>query len=215
MRKSQTISHSLSSETFATGLDFLAEHDPDLARILTEIGQPPLWSRAPGFPTLIYIILEQQVSLASAKAAYNRLLRVLSPLTPEGFLRLDDAILKTIGFSRQKAIYGRSLAQSIVQGELDLEALKTMEDQKAKAELMTIKGIGPWTADIYLLIALRRPDIWPGGDLALQRAIQEVKQLDTRPSSAKLEEIGQRWKPWRAVAARLLWHYYLHGDRPG
>ncbi len=94
MRKNQTISYSLSSETFATGLDFLAEHDPDLARIPTEIGQPPLWSRAPGFLTLLYIILEQQVSLASAKAAYTRLLRVLSPLTPEGFLRLDDAILK-------------------------------------------------------------------------------------------------------------------------
>jgi DNA-3-methyladenine glycosylase II len=157
----------------------------------------------------MHIILEQQVSLASAKAAYNRLLAAASPLTPKRFLELDDATLKKIGFSRQKTGYGRRLAQAIVEGSLNLKALAIMDDVTVRSELIKIKGIGPWTADIYLLMALRRPDIWPSQDIALAVAAQKVKRLAYRPKPEQLDEIGAAWKPWRAVAARMLWHYYL------
>lgn len=189
---------------------YLAGRDRDLARILREFGAPPEWFRAPGFPTLIHIILEQQISLASAGAAFTRLLAlVASPLTPARFLELDDAELKRAGFSRQKTVYGRHLARSIIDGELDLKAFVEMEDAEVKAELLKVKGIGAWTADIYLLRALRRPDAWPAGDLALMIAVQEAKRLASRPSPVELEVIAEPWRPHRAVAARLLWHYYL------
>ncbi len=199
----------LSEETFAHGLHILCDRDPDLAQIRMTFGPPPMWAREPGFPTLIHIILEQQVSLASARAAYDRLLAAASPLTPARFLDLDDVTLKRIGFSRQKTAYGRELAQAIRGGHLDLAGLKTLDDGAARSELMVIKGIGPWTADIYLLMALRRPDVWPSGDLALANAAQRVKGLASRPTPDELNALGANWKPWRAIAARLLWHYYL------
>jgi DNA-3-methyladenine glycosylase II len=201
----------LTEKSLARGLRGLAERDPDLARILADLGPPPMWAREPGFPTLIHIILEQQVSLASARAAYERLLAAAAPLTPLRFLELDDSTLKDIGFSRQKTGYGRGLAQAIVEGRLDLAALVGMDDGAARSALTQIKGIGPWTADIYLLMALRRPDIWPRGDLALAAAVQRVKGIDIRPTEDELEAIAAGWRPWRAVAARLLWHHYLSG----
>jgi DNA-3-methyladenine glycosylase II len=203
----------LTEERLAHGVRVLSERDPDLARILADLGPPPMWAREPGFPTLIHIILEQQVSLASARAAYERLLAVAAPLTPLRFLDLDDATLKEIGFSRQKTGYGRNLARAIVEGQLDLAALAGMDDGAARSALTRIKGIGPWTADIYLLMALRRPDIWPRGDLALATAVQRVKGLEIRPTEDELEAIAAGWRPWRAVAARLLWHHYLSGSR--
>jgi len=199
----------LTDEILLHGVSQLAERDPDLARILATWGPPPLWAREPGFPTLIHIILEQQVSLASAKAAFNRLLAIATPLTPEAFLALDDSTLKMVGFSRQKMLYGRHLAQAIVSGELDLAALAEADDETARMTLLKRKGIGLWTADVYLLMALRRPDIWPVGDLGLVVAMQEVKQLATRPRAEEMEAIAHPWPPWRAVAARLLWHHYL------
>ena len=193
------------------GLRYLAGRDGDLARVLAAFGTPPEWFRAPGFPTLIHIILEQQVSLASADAAFTRLLaHVASPLTPERFLALDDAALKRAGFSRQKTAYGRHLARSILDGELDLEALGALDDAAVKALLLRVKGIGAWTADIFLLQALRRPDAWPAGDLALMIAAQELKRLDSRPAPVELVAIAEPWRPYRAVAARVLWHYYLN-----
>jgi DNA-3-methyladenine glycosylase II len=170
-----------------------------------------MWAREPGFPTLILIILEQQVSLASARAAYERLREAASPLTPVRFLELDDATLKAIGFSRQKTAYGRSLAKALVARHLDLVKLAMMHDTKVRTELIKIKGIGPWTADIYLLMALRRPDIMPSADLALLTAAQKVKRLASRPTPDELNTLSKNWKPWRSVAARLLWHYYLNG----
>jgi DNA-3-methyladenine glycosylase II len=202
----------LTESTFTQGLLYLSEHDPDLRKVLLDLGPPPMWLREPGFPTLVHIILEQQVSLASARAAFNRLVAAISPLTPERFLELDDVSLKVIGFSRQKTTYTRHLAELIIQGSLDLDRLSTMDDMQARSDLLQVKGIGPWTADIYLLMALRRPDVWPSGDLALVSAVQSVKRLPNRPSSDQLDEIGQRWRPWRAVAARILWHYYLNGN---
>jgi len=204
---------SLTQETLAHGLHVLCDRDPDLAHIRTKFGPPPMWAREPGFPTLIHIILEQQVSLASARAAYDRLLAAASPLTPARFLELDDATLKMIGFSRQKTRYGRELARAILSGHLDLVGLETLDDAAARSELVKIKGIGPWTADIYLLLALRRPDVWPSGDLALAAAAQRVKRLVSRPAPDELDALGTNWKPWRAVAARILWHYYLSNEK--
>lgn len=200
----------LTEESLAHGLHVLSGRDPDLAQILEELGPPPMWAREPGFPTLVHVILEQQVSLASARAAYDRLLSAASPLTPKRFLELDDATFKAIGFSRQKITYGRCLAQAIVEGRLDLAALGAMDDATARSVLVQIKGIGPWTADIYLLMALRRPDVWPSGDLALAKAVQRIKRLAACPTPDELDAISDDWRPWRAVAARLLWHYYLN-----
>jgi DNA-3-methyladenine glycosylase II len=172
-----------------------------------------MWAREEGFHTLIHIILEQQVSLSSAKAAYDRLITATAPLTPERFMQLNDIGLKTIGFSRQKTAYGRNLAKSILHGDLDLTTLRTMDDGSVRSELMKIKGIGTWTADIYLLMVLRRPDVWPRGDVALAVAMQRVKGLMNRPSVEEMDSISHNWMPWRAVAARLLWHYYLNNGR--
>lgn len=202
--------HILNDHNFQTGLDILAKCDSDLNLILTELGPPPLWSREPGFGTLLYIILEQQVSLASAQAAYERLLAAVSPLTPGGFLNLSDTALRAIGFSRQKSRYGRCLAQALVDDQLDLASFIQMDDAAVRTTLMNLKGIGPWTADIYLLLALGRPDIWPNRDLALSSAVQQLKQLPMRPTPEKLDEMAAAWQPWRSVAARLLWHYYLN-----
>lgn len=204
----EKVSQALTEKTFTQAVRSLVERDSNLARIVKEFGPPPMWEREPGFHTLIWIILEQQVSLASARAAYSRLLAVVSPLTPEKFLKLGDVELKSFGFSRQKIAYGRDLAQAITQGRLDIAGLDSMSDEAAKSELMKIKGIGRWTADIYLLMALRRPDVWPSGDLGLAVAIRKVKGLNGNPIE-EFDEIIESWRPWRAVAARILWHYYL------
>ena len=181
----------LSTNTLAEGLRVLTARDARLARIARVYGPPPLWARAAGFPTLVHIILEQQVSLASARAAFDRLQAAASPLTPERFLALDGGTLRTIGFSRQKTTYCRHLADAIARGRLKLAALARMDDTRARQELMKIKGIGLWTAYIYLLMALRRPDTWPVGDLALAVAVQRLKRLASRPAPKRLEQLGR------------------------
>lgn len=188
----------------------LARTEPRFRQIVARLGTPPLWGREPGFPSLVLIILEQQVSLASARAAYHRLLEICPVLTPGEFLRLDDGSLRRAGFSRQKTAYCRGLAQAILDGHLDLAALAGQEDDAARQNLRRIKGIGSWTADIYLLLVLRRPDIWPIQDRALAVAVQRVWGLAQTPSGLELEQMGESWRPYRAVAARLLWHHYLN-----
>ncbi|KUO39940.1 MAG: hypothetical protein AVW05_03995 [Hadesarchaea archaeon DG-33] len=199
----------LTKPAFDQALSILKDRDPDLRGVLSSFGPPPMWAREPGFPTLVHIILEQQVSLASAKAAFDRLRQAITILTPEEFLKLGAETLRQIGFSRQKTRYCRDLANAITEGSLHLEWLEEMDDDLARAELLKITGIGRWTADIYLLMALRRPDIWPIGDLALALAVQRIKRLESRPSSKELEALSESWKPWRAVAARVFWHHYL------
>lgn len=199
----------LSRNTLLQGVQYLAAKDEDLAKIASRYGPPPLWEREQGFHTLIHIILEQQVSLASAKAAYKRLEEAANPLTPGRFLRLTDEELKEIGFSRQKTRYGRELSKAIIEGSLDIPGLDKLKDEEAREQLMKVTGIGSWTADIYLLMALGRPDIWPSGDLALEVAVQQIKGRTMRPRAEELKKMSERWQPWRAVAARLLWHYYL------
>ncbi len=199
----------LDEETLRIAVDELTKRDPHLQTVIKKHGYPPLWTRKPGFSTLVKIILEQQVSLASAQTAYDKLLNRVNPLTPVSFLTLKNDELKQVGFSRQKTRYCRILAQSILSGELDLDKLQHQSNKKAMTSLTNLKGIGPWTAGIYLLMAHRRPDIWPRGDLALQASMQEVKQLPTRPSSDEAAELAEIWKPWRSVAAHILWHNYL------
>lgn len=190
----------------------LAERDPDFARTFERLGPPPLWDREPGFPTLVHIILEQQVSLASARAAFDKLQAAVAPLEPAAFLTLDDAVLKAIGFSGQKGRYCRELAKAVLDGSLDLDRLPSLSDDDVHAHLTRVVGIGRWTADIYLLMALGRPDIWPRGDLALHRGLRDLKDLGHAPSADEFEASGEAWRPWRSVAARMLWHHYLNPE---
>jgi len=187
----------------------LVKNDSDLAVIFQTYGTPPIWKREAGFATLIHIILEQQVSLASALAAFNKLKAKLGDITPENILALNDAEMKTAYFSRQKILYARCLAEATLSGKLDLQSLEHLPDEEVRRELKKIKGIGDWTADIYLLMALLRADVMPRGDLALHIAWQKLKKLEKRPNSDEFLKIAEKWKPFRAVAARLLWHFYL------
>ncbi|HEX8287601.1 MAG TPA: hypothetical protein VF556_06395 [Pyrinomonadaceae bacterium] len=187
----------------------LARTDSDLAFIYETYGTPPLWAREASFATLVHIILEQQVSLASALSAFNKLKEKIGTVTPENVLNLSDEEMKAAYFSRQKTIYARELAKAITSGNLVLESLRNLPDEKVKNELKKIKGIGDWTSDIYLLMALLRTDVMPKGDLALHVAYQRLKNLEHRPNAEEFLIIAEKWKPLRAVAARLLWHFYL------
>lgn len=206
------IARSLDAHSYRRGLAELAGRDADLGRVLYELGPPPRWDREPGFATLVHIILEQQVSLASARACFGKLVATVGELTPENLLGLDDEALRTAGFSRQKTEYSRVLASALVNGDLDLEDVAARPDGEARERLMRLKGIGRWTADIYLLMALGRPDVWPAGDLALVVAAQKVKGLAMRPTADEFRRLGEDWRPWRSIAARLLWHHYLSAE---
>jgi DNA-3-methyladenine glycosylase II len=190
------------------GLLALADADPDLAVAITAVGKLPVRSREPGFGTLLNIIMAQQLSTASAAAIWGRLETAIDPMTPANLLRLHPRGLRTIGLSRQKALYARELAKALERGAPDLDAMASMPDEEAIAALTEVKGIGRWTAEIYLLFALGRPDVMPADDLALQVAAQRIKQLPLRPSGRELRAMAEAWQPWRSVAARVLWHYY-------
>lgn len=168
-----------------------------------------MWQRAAGFRTLVHIILEQQVSLSSAKSMLLRLETAIQPLTPERFVELGEMGLRQLGVTRQKSTYLVHLSESLVSGRLSLRGLSRLSDEQVLEKLTGIKGIGLWSANIYLLMAMRRADIWPAGDLALAVALQELKRLPARPSPQELEGIAEAWRPLRAVAARMLWQYYL------
>jgi len=187
----------------------LAEKSADLRFIYETYGTPPLWAREASFQTLIHIILEQQVSLASALSAFNKLKEKLGEITPENVLKLSDEELKACYFSRQKTVYVRELAKAVLDKSLDLRSLEKLSDEAVKIDLKKIKGIGDWTADIYLLMALLRADVMPKGDLALHIAWKKLKNLKDAPKSDEFQQIAEDWKPFRAVAARLLWHFYL------
>jgi DNA-3-methyladenine glycosylase II len=186
----------------------LSARDPRLAASVERFGPPPLWAREPGFPTLIHVILEQQVSLASAQAAFDRLAGRIGIIAPAGFLALDDGELLVIGFSRQKAAYGRALADALADG-FDLDGLARLSDDDVRSSLIALHGIGRWTADVYLTMCLLRADVWPHGDQALATAVMEVAGLGSRPPFGELDRIAEPWRPYRAVAARILWHHYL------
>lgn len=200
----------LTDRGLAHGARAVARVDRDLAAVLQRHGTPPRWGRDPGFATLVQIILEQQVSLASGRAAFGRVLAIAGKVTPARVARLSERQLRAAGLTRQKAAYVRGLARSIVRGAFDINAVALMDDDAAHAELIKLKGIGPWSADIYLLMALGRRDIWPSHDLALASAMRDVKRLRSLPTPERQLEIAEAWRPWRAVAARLMWHVYLN-----
>ena len=196
----------LTEESLALAVGELVERDADLRGIVQRFGPPPLWNRPQGFATLAHIVLEQQVSLASARAAFDRLQEAAGELTPARFLELDDARLLAIGFSRQKAGYVRNLARAVETGGLDLAGLAALPDDEVHRVLVALKGVGPWSASIYLMEALLRPDVWPATDIALAEAVAKVKGLPGRPDPARLDALAAEWRPWRSVAARLFWH---------
>jgi DNA-3-methyladenine glycosylase II len=204
----------LQRASLLSGVRTLARRDPGLAGLVARYGPPPLWARRPGFATLLRIILEQQVSLASARALYQRLARTVSPLSPSGILTLGQAGLQRVGLTRQKASYACALADRVTQGTLDFRHLTRCSDAEAGECLMRVPGIGPWSANIYLLMALRRPDIWPPGDLALQKALARFHGSAARLTLGEVDQLTARWRPLRAVAARILWHAYLAGWLP-
>ncbi len=195
-------------KTLAEGLDWLARRDADLARVLAEIGPPPLRARQPGFASLFKSICAQQVSAAAARAVASRLDAAADPLTPANFLGLNDAALQAVGLSRQKMGYGRAMARAMSDGAFDLAAVARLSDEAAVARLMELKGVGRWTAEVYLLFALKRPDIWPAGDLAVIKGLMRLKHLAARPTEDQMQAMAAPWRPWRSVAARLIWHYY-------
>ncbi len=187
----------------------LSRDHTEMERVYNTYGAPPLWDRPTGFGTLLNIILEQQVSLASAKACFDKLAAHLGEVTPANLLDLDDAALKTIGFSRQKTAYARHLSEAIIEKHIDLDALHKLPDAEVKGELTKLKGVGEWTSDVYLLMAMLRPDVMPRGDIALHAAYQNLTGAEKRPGSDDFLQIAEKWRPFRSVAARLLWHYYL------
>jgi DNA-3-methyladenine glycosylase II len=198
----------LTERSLLGGVRTLAADHPELAASVERFGPPPLWAREPSFATLVHLILEQQVSLASALAAFERLRIATGDVTPDAFLTLDDRALREIGFSRQKAGYARDLAVALTDG-FDLAGLERLADDEVRSSLMRFRGIGRWTADVYLTMCLLRPDVWPHGDQALATGAMELLELPTRPAFDELEVLAERWRPLRAVGARIIWHHYL------
>ncbi len=187
----------------------LAEKDDDLKLIVDTYGYPPMFARRPTFETLLHIILEQQVSLASAKAALNKLKEKIGTIVPEKLLLLTDLELRACYFSRQKIIYSKDLATAIINKQLNLDELILLPDETVRTELKKIKGIGDWTTDVYMMMAMQRADLFPVGDIALVNSIKTIKNLPRQTGAATLLFIAEKWRPYRTVAAFLLWHAYI------
>lgn len=192
----------------AEGLAALVRIDPRLAPVVARAGEVPLRRTAPGFASLASIIVSQQVSRASADAIFGRLAHLLDPLTPQALLASGDALFREAGLSRGKQATLLTIAAEMVERGLDLDALCGLDPADAMARLTAIRGVGPWTAEIYLLFCAGHPDIFPAGDLALQVAAAEALGLGARPTPRQLYALAESWSPWRGVAARLLWAYY-------
>ena len=188
--------------------DHLASSDAALGRIVARAGKPPPFQRPPTFASLVLLILEQQVSLSSAAATYRRV-EALGRVHPDAVAALDDAALRAVGVTRQKTRYIRELSAAVLDERLPIDQLPRMPDDEVRRLLIAIPGVGPWTADVFLLACLQRPDVWPVGDRALQVGTAEALGLDAVPSPERLQEIGERWRPHRSAAARIVWHGYL------
>jgi DNA-3-methyladenine glycosylase II len=201
-------SHIHTEDDLDAALSALGEIEPRFAALLAKAGRPPLRRRTDGFAGLAAIIVAQQLSTASANAIWNRLAAAFDPLTPEAILRARTARLQKVGLSAPKIRALKAIARAVVDGELALTALAELAAEEAHAALTAVHGIGPWTADIYLLSCLGHADAWPAGDLALQEAARIAFGLPTRPTAKEMHSLAETWRPWRAVAARILWSYY-------
>jgi DNA-3-methyladenine glycosylase II len=201
---------SFCKQDFHSLCDLLAKKDAHIRQILQQHGYPPMWQRKPNFETLIHIILEQQVSLASAKAALNRLKETLGGIiTPKKLLALSDPEMKESYFSRQKIIYARHLATELISGRLSIKKICGLPDDQIRNELKKIKGIGDWTVDVFLLMALQRKDIFPVGDLAMISSLKKTKQLPMDTSKEEILKLSASWIPHRSIAAMIFWHAYI------
>lgn len=205
IKKFKTFSFS----NFYSICDKLSRKDKDLAAVIEQYGYPPMWTRPNSFETLVHFILEQQVSLASALAALEKLRERIGQITPERLLQLNDADLRECYFSRQKIIYVKSLAKAIIDNQIDLEEMNTLSDALVREKLIALKGIGNWTIDVYLMFVLRHTDIFPIGDLAVRNAFKAVKGPAKDFLKEEILDMADIWKPYRTIAAMILWHYYL------
>ena len=199
----------LDESSLVRAMGALARAEPRFAHIVKRHGPPPLWPREPGFQTLVLLMLEQQVSLAQGRAMYERIAKATGTLTPANVARLGEGGLRALGVTRQKSSYLAALAVQVEEKTVDLATLATLSDFDADAALDALRGVGPWTAQCYLLLALRRADVFPTADLALLEAVRDLWKLRARPSPVALARRARAWRPHRAVAARLLWHHYL------
>lgn len=197
------------TENFRIICDELANNDSHLKEILDMHGYPPMWTRNNSFETLVHIILEQQVSLASALATLNKLKEKLGYISPENILVLTDEEMKACFVSRQKSSYIRGLAHALINEDVKLDEFEKMTDEEIRIQLIKLKGIGNWTIDVYLMFVLQRTDLFPVGDLALVNALKRLKKLESSITKEEIITISESWKPYRTVASMMLWHYYL------
>jgi DNA-3-methyladenine glycosylase II len=193
--------------------DELAKADADLSIIIKTYGYPPFWSRPNTFETLVHIILEQQVSLASALSALNKLKENIQEITPARILLLTDEEMKACYCSRQKTGYIKYLAEAILSGQINLSQLEELSDDIVRTKLTTLKGIGNWTADVYLMFVLQHPDVFPVGDLAAVNALKRVKSVPADITREELIAVTATWLPYRTIATMILWHYYLSSPK--
>ena len=199
----------LNKQNFESLCDWCTDIEPKLKPVINKFGYPPFWHREADFATLVLTILEQQVSLASAKSAFNKLVEKIKTVTPENLNQLTDDELRAAYFSRQKIIYSKNLAAEILSGKLNLNELNEMSETKIRARLLQLKGIGHWTIDMYLLMSLHFSDIFPPGDLA---TIKSVYELELVPATSTKEEIinfMKKFSPYQSVATYILWHSYI------
>jgi DNA-3-methyladenine glycosylase II len=206
----QTVSEAKARRDLRRGIDQLATLDPHVAEWLPRIGYPKPRARPIGFVGFARAIVAQQVSVAAATGIWNKLEAGLGAMEPIRVIETPDDGLRTMGLSRQKASYIRGLAEAVVSGTLNFDDLHAAEDEAAIATITQLKGLGRWSAEIYLLFAMRRPDIWPGNDLALQEAMRILKKLRSRPDEKRLRKLGEAWRPHRSAGALFLWHVYHH-----
>jgi DNA-3-methyladenine glycosylase II len=203
------MSKALTYASLREGVRELSARDKTLSAIASRLGVPPLWARRPGFPTLVHIILEQQVSIGAARTLFQRLKRHVGVVSARSIHAMGEQGLREFGLTRQKARYCHGLAELILDGKLDLSKVAASTEALGRSMLLAVTGLGPWSIDIYYLMALRRPDVWPEGDLALATALRDVKHLVRLPAREEQRKIASHWSPWRSVAARLLWAHYL------
>jgi DNA-3-methyladenine glycosylase II len=206
---SRPVQRALTHASLEKGAAVLKSRDRDLGAVLDRLGAPPMWGRRPGFPTLVQIILEQQVSIVAARTLYRRVRGALGGMSVHTVRGCGESGLKALGLTRQKARFCHGLALRILDGRLDLSGVAGLPDDEGRAVLLGVPGLGPWSVDIYYLMALRRPDVWPQGDLALASALREIKRMDRLPTREDQHTIAARWSPWRSIAARVLWAHYL------
>jgi len=199
----------ISQSSTKKGIEFLKKNDKDFIPLLDEIdGRLSIFSIPDGFPGIIKLITEQQLSVASAKAIHNRVLRLVSPMTPEKVISTKKDLLKETGLSWQKVNYCLGISKACVEKKIDLDSFNKKTDEEILDELTKLKGIGEWTANCYLLGGLKRIDVFPSSDLVLQLAIKKMKCLKEKPNKSSTEEIASSWEPFRSIAALILWSSY-------